>query len=167
MARTFHQLTGNGSDFTTSDPYLASAPVGYQDLEWARQDIDLLAYIGDALPLGGEKSVAYLTGAATWEAVNEALTHVLQGDNLGSMTIDLVVTSWTENAAQAVQVRLRNTTDSSNAAVSTSHSGTTPTTETVSVTLASGNKSYRLEVLGGATYAVFAIALLRIKKVPV
>jgi hypothetical protein len=34
------------------------------------------------------------------------------------------------------------------------------------VTLASGNKSYRLEVLGGETYAVFCIAYLRIRKVP-
>lgn len=139
---------------------------GYQDAEQVRQSIDVAMYLGDAIHLGGHASTGYVTGAATWEAVAPALAFTLNGDSLGGLTIDLVVTSWTENAAQAVQVRLRNTTDSANAAISTSHSSTSPTTETVTgVTLASGVKSYRLEVLGGADWAVFATAYLRIRDV--
>jgi len=162
MSRTFSPLLGGG----TGDAFESGDKFGYQSAEKIRQGLDLLAYVGDAIPLGGDPSVGFVTGAATWEAVNAALAHLLNGDNFGGMTIDLVVTTWTENAAQAVQARLRNTTDGSNAAVSTSHSSTSPTTETVSVTLASGNKSYRLEVLGGATYAVFCSAYLRIRAVP-
>jgi hypothetical protein len=162
MSRTYSPLTGDG----TGDAFDAGSRFGYQSAEKIRQGLDLLAYIGDATPLGGDPSVGFVTGAATWEAVNAALAHSIDGDNLGGMTIDLVVTTWTQNAAQAVQARLRNTTDGSNAAVSTSHSSTSPTTEIVSVTLASGNKSYRLEVLGGATHAVFCVAYLRVRRVP-
>ena len=166
MAFTYHPMTGDGADFDNVIPYDASSPIGHQDFEWARQGIGLLAYLGGAIHLGGAPSHGYVTGAATWEAVDEALTFTLQGDLLGGMAVDLVVTTKTENAAQAVQARLRNTTDSSNAAVSASHSSTSWTQEIVSVTLASGNKSYRLEVLGGADYAVFAIAYLRVRAVP-
>jgi hypothetical protein len=162
MARTLSPLSGSG----TGDAYDNGDRWGYQDAEQVRQGIDLLAYVGDVIPLGGDPSVGFVTGAATWEAVNAALAHLIDGDNLGGMAADLVVTTWTENAAQAVQARLRNTTDGSNAAVSTSHSSTSPTTEIVSVTLASGNKSYRLEVLGGATHAVFCVAYLRVRRVP-
>jgi hypothetical protein len=98
--------------------------------------------------------------------VDPTKVYSLDGGNLGGMTAEVVFFSKTENAAQAVQVRLRNTTDSSNAAMSTSITATTMTAETVSATLASGVKSYRLEVLGGVTYAVFGAAFLRIRKVP-
>lgn len=163
MARTFVPWAGAGA----GGAIVALTDVwGNVKIERTRQALDLLAYVGDAIPLGGDPSVGFVTGAATWEAVNAALAHSIDGDNLGGMTIDLVVTTWTENGAQTVQARLRNTTDGSNAAVSSSHSSTSPTTETVSVTLASGVKSYRLEVLGGATHAVFCSAYLRIRKVP-
>ena len=159
--RTFTPLTGGGA----GSVYQAGDKWGYQTAEKVRHATDIANYVGDDKPLGGHAAIGYVTGAATWEAVAPALTYSLNGDTLGGMTLDLVVTSWTENAGQAVQVRLRNTTDSSNAAVSTSHSSTTPTAETVTVTLASGVKSYRLEILGGATYAVFAQAVLRMRKV--
>lgn len=163
MARTFSAWTGSGGGgaIAVGDKF------GQSKIEAVRQGLDLLAYVGDAIHLGGIPTCGFVTGAATWEAVDEALTFTLQGDTLGGLTLDLVVTSKTENAAQAVQARLRNTTDGSNAALSTSHSSTSWTQEIVSATLASGNKSYRLEVLGGADYAVFATAILRIRKVPV
>ena len=150
---------------TPETAYANGHRFGYQDAEQVRQSIDLLAYLGDHLPLGGHASTGYRTGAATWEAVSPAHAYTLNADSLGGMTMDLVVTTWTEDAGQAVQVRLRNTTDSSNAATSTSHSSTSPTTETVSVILASGVKSYRLEILGGATDCVFAVGHLRIRDV--
>jgi hypothetical protein len=151
---------------TAETAYAAGHRWGYQDADQTRQSIDVLAYIGDAIQLGGHQAIGYVTGAATWEAVDPSFTYSLNGSTLGGMTLDLVVTSWTENAAQSVQVRLRNTTDSSNAAISTSHSGTSATLETVTgVTLAAGIKSYRLEILGGATYAVFTSAYLRIRDI--
>lgn len=158
-------LTPLGAGNVAGTAYTNNTKWGYQSAEKARQGVDVLAYVGDHIPLGGAASAGYVTGAATWEAISAAHAFTLNADTLGGLTLDLVVTTWTENASQAVQVRLRNTTDSSNAGTSTSHSSTSPTTETVSLTLASGVKSYRLEILGGATYAVFGIGFIRLRKV--
>lgn len=152
--------TGTGGSYDIGDKF------GVQTAEKIRQNFDVLGYIGDHLPLGGDPGFGFVTGAATWEAVNAGHAFTLDGDNLGGMTVEVVFVTWTENASQAVQARLRNLTDSSNSALSASHSSTSATTETVTATLASGTKSYRLEVLGGAFYAVFAVAFLRIRKVP-
>lgn len=162
MSQTFTVWSGGGAggSIQTGDPFR------HIEGEIVRQGRNVLAYLGDHLPLGGDASTGYLTGAATWEAVNAGHAFTLDGDNLGGMTIDVVFTTWTQNAAQAVQARLRNVTDGSDAALSASHAGTTPTTETVTATLASGAKSYRLEVLGGASYLVFCVAYLRVRKVP-
>ncbi len=146
--------------------FISGSKFGFQSAEKMRQADDVANYIGDHLPLGGDEVAGHVTGAATWEAVDATKVYSINGDSLGGMTLDVVFFSKTENAAQAVQVRLRNTTDSSNAALSTSITATTMTAETVSATLASGVKSYRLEVLGGVTYAVFGAAFLRIRKVP-
>jgi len=167
MSRTFAPLTGN-PNLTTIQPYIFDDGWGYQDAERARQALDLLAYIGDHLPLGGDEITGHVTGAATWEAVDPTKAISIDGDNLGGMTIEVLFFYKTENAAQAVQLRLRNTTDGSDAAVSTSSSSTTLVAQAaVTATIASGVKSYRLEILGGATHAVFGAAFLRIRKVPV
>lgn len=167
MARTFHQMTGNGSDFTSSDPYVASSPIGYQDFEWARQAIDIAMYL-PVLPLGGSESAGKVTGAATWVPVTSYLPHTLNGDNLGGLlVVEAVVCRLTENASGNVQVRIRNVTDSTTAGTGVASSSTTPAEETISVTLASGVKQYRLEMTGDATYACAAWGYLRIRCVPV
>lgn len=166
MSLTYHAMTGDGADFDNVIPYSALTPIGNQDFEWARQGIALAMYLGHHGHLGGAESVGYVTGAATWEAVDATKEFTFNGDNLGGMTLEAIVFVKTENAAQAVQARIRNTTDSSNAGLGSSTSSTTLVKEAVTLTMPSGNKIYRLEVLGGATYAVFASAYLRIQAIP-
>ena len=164
MSRTFAAFTGSGG----GGALVSGDKFGFQTAEKIRQAIDLLAYLGDHLPLGGDEFTGHVTGAATWEAVDATKVITIDGSNLGGMDLEVLFFSKTENAAQAVQLRLRNTTDASNAAVSTSSSSTTLVAQAaVAATLASGVKSYRLEILGGATYAVFGAAFLRIREVPV
>lgn len=129
-------------------------------------NFDVLAYCGLQAPLGGSQSMGLVTGAATWVPVETYIEHSLNGDELGGLTLEARVWTATSNASTAVQVRLRNTTDSSNAAISTSHTSTTVTAETLSVTLAAGAKTYRLEILGDATNEVFGWGVLRFRKVP-
>ncbi len=155
--------------FTTpkASAYAVGDPFGYQTAEKIRQDLDLLAYCGLTADLGGSEDVGIVTGAATWQPVRSYREFTLNGDSLGGMTLEAVVFYKTSNAGQAVQVRLRNVTDSSTAATGTSSTSTSVTKETLTVTLASGDKNYRLEVLGGASLDVFAWGYLRFKKTPV
>lgn len=138
---------------------------GYQTAEKIRQALDIAMYLPH-IPLGGSEGTAVVTGAATWAPVAGYLPISLNGDALGGLTLQAVVVSKTESASQAVQWRVRNVTDSSNAALGTSITATTATEETATVTIASGTKSYRLEVLGGATYGVTAWGLLRFRAIP-
>lgn len=159
---TFTPLTGGGS----ADSYQPGDLFGYQTAEKIRQNFDVLGYIGDHLPLGGDEAIGSVTGAGVWEAVDATKEYTLNGDELDGLTLELVAFYKTENAAQSVQLRLRNLTDSSNAAVTSVSTATTLTTETVAVTLPSGAKRYRLERTGGAVYAVFGGGHLRERKVP-
>ena len=140
---------------------------GYQRAEIIRQDLDLLAYCGSHLDLGGSEDVGIITGAATWQPVRTYRDYTLNGDSFGGLTLDLVAYYKTSNVATNVQVRLRNTTDSSNAALGAISASVTVVKETVTVTLASGDKNYRLEVLGDATNHVAAWGYLRFRRVPV
>lgn len=134
--------------------------------ENTRQDLDLLAYCGLTFDCGGSQDVSVVTGAATWQPVRAYRDITLNGDSLGGMTIEAVVYYQTSNAGQAVQVRIRNTTDSSTAATGTSSTSTSVVKETLTVTLASGAKVYRLELLGGASLGVFAWGYIRAYKTP-
>lgn len=160
--RTFTALGGT----TAQTAYTAGHRWGYQDAEQTRQALDMALYLAGHIPLGGSEGTAVVTGAATWAPVPGYLPISLNGDTLGGLTLQAVVVYKTENAGQAVQVRIRNTTDSSNAATGTSSTATTPTEETLTLTLASGVKTYRLEVLGGATYGVAAWGYLRLRTIP-
>jgi len=161
-SRTFTPLGGT----TASTAYTNGTRWGYQDAEEVRQSIDIAMYL-PVLPLGGSEGSGKVTGAATWAPVASYLPHTINGDSLGGLTVELVACYLTENASQAVQVRLRNVTDSTTAGTGTSSTSTTPVEEVISVTLASGSKQYRLEMTGGATYAVAAWGYLRIRSTPV
>lgn len=159
--RTFTPLTGGGA----GSVYQSGDKLGYQSVEKIRHATDMALYLPD-IDFGGQE-IGIITGAATWAPVPGYRLHTLNSASLGGLTLSLVLTSWTSNASTAVQLRLRNVTDSSNAATSTSITATTPTDETVtSVTLASGVKVYRLEILGGAAHHVFGWAHLRLAVTP-
>lgn len=159
--RTFTPLTGGGA----GSVYQAADKWGYQTAEKVRHATDMALYLPD-IDLGGSE-IGIITGAATWAPVPGYRLHTLNSASLGGLTLSLVMTSYTSNASTSVQLRLRNVTDSSNAATSTSHAGLTATDETVtSVTLASGVKVYRLEILGGASHHVYGWGHLRLHVTP-
>ncbi len=159
--RTYTPLTGGGA----GSVYAAGDKWGYQTAEKVRQGLDIANYLPH-LNLGGLE-IGVVTGAATWAPVPGYQEMTLNGASLGGLTIDLVCWSYTSSASTAVQLRLRNLTDSSNAATSTSITATTATKETVaSVTLASGVKVYRLEILGGAADHVYGWGHLRLRTTP-
>lgn len=153
-ARTFEALVGSGTGGAVAVGDKLRATAGTVNVEQIRQAMDIFAYLPDK-PLGGAE-IGVITGAATWAPVPGYIEQTLNGDALDGLTLNLVVWSYTSDASTAVQLRLRNVTDSTNAATSTSHSGTSATKETIStVTLASGVKVYRLEILGGAAHHVY------------
>lgn len=156
--RTFTVL--KASAFISGDTWT------YTRGENTRQALDMAAYFGMTLDCGGSEDVGIVTGAATWQPVRSYRDYTLNGDSLGGMTIEAVVYYKTSDAGQAVQVRIRNTTDGTTAVTGTSSTSTSVVKETLTVTLASGAKVYRLEVLGGASLDVFAWGYLRIYKTP-
>lgn len=158
--RTFTPLTGGGA----GSVYQAGDKLGYQSVEKIRHATDMALYLPH-LDLGGME-IGVITGAATWEPVPGYQEVTLDNASLGGLTIDLVCWSYTSDSGTAVQLRLRNVTDGSNACTSTSHSGTSATKETVTATLASGVKVYRLEVLGGAYAHVYGWGHLRLRTTP-
>jgi hypothetical protein len=163
MARTFTALTGGGaaSAYQTGDKF------GYQSAEKIRQALDLLANIGAGYPLGGDEVPMTVATPATYQAVNGAITWDLNGDNFGGMTLEVVFFSYTSNAATSVTPRLRNTTDSTTAAQGAAVTATSVTREVVTVTLASGVKTYRLEwTASNATNPVYCWGVTRFRKVP-
>lgn len=161
--RTFTPLTAN-TDLTTITAYTNGTKWGYQDAEWARQAIDVLAYNGGHYDLGGSDDVGIMS--ASYVPVVGTRELSLNGDTLGGLTLEVVVWTRTSNASGSVTVRVRNTTDSSTAATSTAVTSTTLTKEAVTVTLASGVKVYRLEIIGGsATIPVYGFGHFRFRKV--
>jgi hypothetical protein len=104
--------------------------------------------------------------SASYVPVNAWMSHDINGDTLGGLTLDLVAFYRTADAGTSVTVRLRNTTDSSTAGTGATSTATTDTREVISLTLASGVKTYRLEVIGGnASAGIYARAYLRFRKV--
>ena len=159
--RTFTAITGGG----VGGAYQAGDKHGYQTEEKIRHGLDIGAYLGGHLDLGGDERGIL---SAAYVAVNGARTYDLNGDSLGGLTLEAVVFYYTANAATTVNVRVRNTTDSSNAgAIAAASAATTVTREVVTVTLASGIKTYQLQVTGSdAVYGVTGWGYLRLRKVP-
>jgi hypothetical protein len=162
--RTFTPMTAN-TDLTTITAYTNATKFGYQDAEWARQGLDVLSYLVGHLDLGGDEQAIL---SSSYVAVNGARTYDLNGDTLGGMTKEAVVYYYTSNAATTVNVRVRNTTDSSNAgAISGASAATTVTREVITLTTASGIKTYQLQVTGSdAVYPVYCWGYIRIRRVP-
>jgi len=159
--RTFTALTGGGA----GGAFQAGDKHGYQAEEKIRNDLDIAAYLGGHFDLGGDENGIL---SASYVAVNGARTYDLNGDSLGGMTLEAVVFYYTSNAATTVNVRVRNTTDSSNAgAIAAASAATTVTREVVTLTLASGIKTYQLQVTGSdALNGVYSWGYLRLRKVP-
>ena len=130
-----------------------------------RQALDQSAYVGGSpLDLGGSDDVGLLS--ASYVPVVGYHELLIDGDTLGGLTLDAVVYYRTEHASGSVTVRVRNTTDSTTAATGTTSTSTSWTKETLTLTLASGPKVYRLEVIGGsASYAVYGYGEFRLRKV--
>lgn len=158
-SRTYTPYVGGGAGGAVQ----AGDPWTHAEGEEYRQNIDLLAYNCGPYPLGGDDNGIL---SASYVPVNAWMSHDLNVDTLGGMTIDLVAFYRTADAATSVTVRLRNTTDSSTACTGTTSTSTTDVREVISATLASGIKTYRLEVIGGnATNPVYARGYIRIRKV--
>lgn len=159
--RTYTAITGGAA----GGAYQAGDKLGYQTVEKIRNDMDIAAYIAGHLDLGGDERGIL---SASYVPVNGYRSFDLNGDSLGGMTLEAVVFYYTDNASTTVNVRVRNTTDSSNAATITAASAaTTVTREVVTLTLASGIKTYRLEVTGSdALNGVKCWGYLRLRKVP-
>lgn len=163
MARTFTALTGGGagSAYQTGDKW------GYQTAEKVRNDLDIAAYLCGHFDLGGDERTMTVTTPATYQAVNGARTFDLNNDNLGGMTLEVVFFSYTSDGATSVTPRLRNTTDGSTAAQGAAVTATSVTREVVTVTMASGVKTYRLEwTASNTTNPVLCWGYLRLRKVP-
>src|SRR5512138_334824 len=140
--RTYTAITGGGA----GGAYQSGDKFGYQTAEKIRNDMDIAAYIAGHLDLGGDERGIL---SASYVPVNGSRSFDLNGDSLGGMTLEAVVFYYTANASTTVNVRVRNTSDSSNAGtISAASAATTVTREVVTLTLASGIKTYRLELTG-------------------
>lgn len=144
-------------------------PLTHVEGEYWRQMFDQLAYLAGTGPtLGGDEREMTITTPGTWQPVNGAMSYDLNGDSLGGWTLEAVVFYYSSNAGTTVNVRLRNTTDSSNAgAIAAASAATTVTREVFTVTLASGIKTYQLQWdASNATNPVHAWGYLRFRVVP-
>lgn len=160
--RTFTALTGGGA----GGAYQVADKFGYQTAEEIRNDIDICAYLGAGYPLGGDERPMTVATPATYQAANAAITWDLNGDTLGGMTLEVVFFSYTSDGATSVTPRLRNTTDGSTAAQGAAVTATSVSREIVTVTMASGIKTYRLEwTASNTTNPVYVWGAFRIRKV--
>lgn len=164
MARTFTPLTGTGA----SNAYQLNDKWGFQTAEKVRQALDVANYNGGCYPLGGIELPMTVASGGTYEPALNAITWDLDGDNFGGMTLQVVFFNYTSSAGTSVTSRLRNTTDSTTAAQGAASTATTRgTSEVVTVTLASGVKTYQLQwTASNTTNPVYVWAVLRFRKVP-
>lgn len=164
-SRTWTTWAGTGANGEIQD----GDPLTNIQGEYWRNAFDILAYLsGTGPPLGGDERPMTIATPGTWQAVNGAMTYDLNGDSLGGMTVEAVVFYYSSNAGTTVNVRLRNTTDSSNAgAIAAASAATTVTREVFTLTLASGVKTYQLQWdASNTTNPVYAWGYLRLRKVP-
>jgi hypothetical protein len=147
---------------------VAGDKFGFQKTEILRQDLDLLAYCGTLLDLGGSDDVGIISSSGgTFTPVRGYREYLLNADSLGGLTLDVVMFYRTSSAGTSVQLRVRDTTSPATLATGTSSTSTTLVKETVTVTAWSGDKDIRLEIASGNTNAeVFGYAYLRFRKVP-
>jgi hypothetical protein len=166
--RTFARLQGGGTAGAVIVGDYLKATTGNLNVEQIRHSTDQAIYLGLKGSLGGSETTGIITGAATWAPVSGVIPYTINGDGYGGLTKQIIVYYRTTNTATAVQMRLRNLTDSSNAVAGTLYSTDTALqTETLTVTLASGAKVYRLEILGDASNPVIGWGRWNVEVVPV
>lgn len=170
MSDTFQAITGLGA----GGVYQSGNNLGYQTAEKIRQDLNVLAYAGVILDLGGSDDVGLLFDGspADWQPVRGYRDYELQGNELGGMTLQAVVFTrlgavGAGSPPPTVQWRLRNVTDSLTAATGTAHDETTIQRDVQTVTLQATAKTYRLELFcEDPTLDCFGYGYLRVRKVP-
>lgn len=161
--RTYTALTGGGA----GSAYQSGDRWGYQTAEKVRNGLDIASYLAGHLDLGGDETAITVAVGATYEPVKGYRSYDLNADTLGGLTLEAVVFYKTANAGTSVTVRVRNTTDSSTAATGTTSTSTSIVREVLTLTMASGVKTYRLELAGSNTSnTVAAWGYLRLRTVP-
>jgi hypothetical protein len=162
--RTLTPLVGGGTGGAIAVGDYVKATAGTLTVEQIRNNEDIAAYLMGHMDLGGDERGIL---SAAYVPVNGARTFDLNATSMGGVTLEAVVFYYTASAATAVQVRVRNVTDSSDAASGTSSVATTVTREVLTLTMAAGIKTYRLDVTGAdALNQVYAWGYLRLRVVP-
>lgn len=141
---------------------------GYQSANRIREN--LIAIISARLTyyLGGSRATSVPLVASAQDAI-DYIDIELDGTNLGGLTKQLRVEVRTANAGTSVTPRLRNITDSTDAGVGVACTATnadysgTNQRQTITLTLASGVKKYRLQLTpSNTTNAVYGIGYIEI-----
>lgn len=158
---TFDPVTGGGVD----GAIISGDNFRHESLEKWRQSIAMSMYNSGHYDLGGSDDTGVLS--ASYVPVMGCREFSLNGDSLDGLDLDAVLFSRTFNASTTVTLRVRNVTDSTTAGTSTVNASTNTVKEVVALTLASGVKVYRLEVIGSdALNDVVAWGYLRFRAVP-
>lgn len=164
MADTFDPPLDPRDDTAWDTP---DAPFGYQEMEAIRQSLHVCGYLIGHIDLGGDERSMTITTPGTYQPVNGARSVDHNGNEDGGLTLEAVIFSYSSNAGTSVTVRVRNTTDGSNAGTTAARTDTTVQRDVVTLTLVAGIKTYRLEWnASNTTNPVFAWGYLRLRKVP-
>lgn len=135
---------------------------GYQTANKLRENAIALASAKLVHELGGSRLFGMKTAA--YADVPDWRDVVIDGTNLGGFTKVARVQRRTSNVATSVQAKIRNITDGTDAGVGVAYSADTNwNEETITLTLAAGIKTYRLQHIGGnATNDIFSIGRIEI-----
>lgn len=141
---------------------------GYQSANRLRENLIALASSRLTYYLGGSRTVSVAQVASAQDAINWVDIE-LDGTNMGGLTKQLRVEVRVANAATSVTPKLRNVTDATDAGVGVACSATnadysgTNQKQTITVTIASGVKKYRLQLTpSNTTHPCFGIGYVEI-----
>lgn len=141
---------------------------GYQSANAMRDNLIALASARLTYHLGGSRQVAIPLVASAQDAI-DWVDIELDGTNMGGLTKQLRVEVRVANAATSVTPKLRNVTDATDAGVGVACSATnadysgTNQKQTITVTIASGVKKYRLQLTpSNTTHPCFGIGYVEI-----
>ncbi len=149
--------------YTAISDFVLDQLLGYQTMTSLKKNIEAGVSRGmQAHELGG--TLTRGVRSASYVNAPDSIDRYVDGTNLGGFTKQALVDVFTENAATSVTSKVRNVTDSTDAGVQSAPStATSPTTQTIVLTLAAGLKRYRLMLTGSnATYDVFAKGYIEI-----
>jgi hypothetical protein len=143
-------------------------PFGYQSANLLRENLIALASARRTYHLGGSRQTNVPQVASAQDAI-DWVDIELDGTNLAGLTKQLRVEVRTANAATSVTPKLRNVTDSTDAGVGVACSATgadylgANQKQTITVTLASGVKKYRLQLTpSNTTHPCYGIGYVEI-----